>query len=150
MWYSPWETNNHSSTQEIPRLLWNPKDHCRVHKGPPLDPIPGQMHPVHTFPLHFPKINSNSILSSTPRSSEWSLPFRFSNQNIVRISHVPRVLRVPPSSTSLLSSPIHGKPKLHNQNEVLKDPLRINALCFWTRYLVHSTSSYTFQRTEQI
>jgi hypothetical protein len=28
----------------------------------------------------FPYINSNIIVSSTPRSSQWSLPFRFSNQ----------------------------------------------------------------------
>jgi len=31
------------------------------------------------FPPCFPKIHSNIILASTPRSSEWSLPFLFSD-----------------------------------------------------------------------
>jgi hypothetical protein len=35
------------------------------------------MHPVHTFPPYFLKIHSNIILPSTPRSPEWSLPFRY-------------------------------------------------------------------------
>jgi hypothetical protein len=45
------------------------------------------MNPVRPLPPHFPQIKSN-ILPSTPSSSRWSLLFRFSNQNIVCISHV--------------------------------------------------------------
>jgi len=45
------------------------------------------MNPVHTLPPYFPKIHCNIFLPSRP--SNWSLPFRFSNQNIVFISHLP-------------------------------------------------------------
>jgi hypothetical protein len=47
---------SHSASQEIRGLLWNPKVHYRVHKGPPLVPILNQMHTLHSFPPYFSKI----------------------------------------------------------------------------------------------
>jgi len=41
-----WEANSHSASQEIPRLLWRPQIHYRVHNGPPLVFILSQMHPA--------------------------------------------------------------------------------------------------------
>jgi hypothetical protein len=32
-------------------LSYNPQDHCRIHSSLPLDPIPSQLHPVHTRPI---------------------------------------------------------------------------------------------------
>jgi hypothetical protein len=57
-----WEANSLSATQEILRLLWNQKIHYRVHKSLSLVPNLTQLHPVHTFPPHFPKIQSCSHL----------------------------------------------------------------------------------------
>jgi len=41
--------NSHSASQEIPRLLWNPEFHFRLHNSLPLDPNLSQMNPVHTL-----------------------------------------------------------------------------------------------------
>jgi len=83
-----WEANSHSVSQGILHPSQILKVHYRVHNSPPLVPIPIQMHPVHTFLPYFPKIHFNIIFPSTPRYSEWSLPFRFSDQNVVCISRL--------------------------------------------------------------
>jgi hypothetical protein len=53
-----WEANSHSSSQEIPHLLCNPKVHYRVHKGSPLVPVLSQM--IQSTPSH--RISLKSIL----------------------------------------------------------------------------------------
>jgi hypothetical protein len=68
---------SHWANHEIPRLLWDPKFHCRVHKSPPLVPLVRQMNLVHIFPSNFSRIHSNIILLRTPRSSRWFLRFGF-------------------------------------------------------------------------
>jgi hypothetical protein len=136
----PWEATSHSASQEITQLLWNQEVHCNVHKSPPLVPILSQMHPVHTFPPCFPKSHSNIIIPSMPRNSEWSLPFRFSDEYEVCIYHPSHTcyiplpsqppwfdhpnniswssslcsLHQPPTTSSLLGSNIHPSTLLSN------------------------------------
>jgi len=58
--------------------------------------ILSQMDPVHTFLPYVPKIIYNINFPSIPKYSAWSLPFRFSDHNFVRICHFPCVLHAPP------------------------------------------------------
>ena len=79
-----WEANWFAASQEIPRILWNPKVHYRTHKRPPLVPILGQPNPVHVTTSHPLEIHPNIIHPSTPMSPQWSLSLRFPHQEPIR------------------------------------------------------------------
>jgi len=97
---SSWEANRFSASQEIPRILWNPRVHYSIHKCPTYVPILNQLDPVHTPTFHFLQIHLNIILPPTPGSPKWSLSHRFPHQNPAYASPHPHSRYMPRPSHS--------------------------------------------------
>jgi hypothetical protein len=68
---------------------------------PDTGPYPEPIESTPSPPANLPKIHSDPIISSMPRSSEWSLSFELSHQNLVHFSllshacHMPCLLHPP-------------------------------------------------------
>ena len=87
--------NRFSASQDIPRILWNPKVHCRIHKCPPLVAILSHINLVHAPTSHSLNIHFNIIIPSMPESCTLSLTLRFLYQNPVYTSPLPTTCYMP-------------------------------------------------------
>jgi hypothetical protein len=66
-----------------------PEDSYRFHRTPPLDSFLSQLNPVRSIDPYFHKVHLDVIILSTPKSSQWSVPFTLPNQNPVNTSPLP-------------------------------------------------------------
>ena len=83
-----WEANWFAASQEIPRILWNPKVHYRTHKRPPPLPILGQPNPVHIPTSHLLEIHPNItylLTYSMVQSPSWEANWFAASQEIPRV-----------------------------------------------------------------
>ena len=103
-----WEANWFAASQEIPRILWNPKVHHRTHKRSLPVPILCQPNPVHIPTSHLLETHPDIIQPSTPRSPQWSLSLRFTHQDPIR----PPLL----THTRHMPSPSHSSRFYHPHN----------------------------------
>ena len=101
-----------AASQEIPRILSNPKVHYRIHKCPPPAPILSQLHPVPTTPSHFLQVHLNIIVPSTSGSPQWALSLRLPHQNPVHTSLLPHNRHMP--------RPSHSSRFFHTHNREIK------------------------------
>ena len=109
-----WEANCFAASQEIPRILWNPKVHYRTHKRPPHVPILGQPNPVHIPTSHLMEIHPNIIHPSTPRYPLWSLSLQFPHQDPIHtplLTHTRHTLSPSHSSRFYHKRPMHMEKK---------------------------------------
>ena len=100
-----WEPNRFSASQGIPRILWNPKVHYRIHNSPPPVPTLSHINPVHVpHPISWRSILLLSFLLHLGLPSG-PFPSSFSTKTLYTPLLSPYVLHVPSISFFSIWSP---------------------------------------------
>jgi hypothetical protein len=98
-----WQANCFVVSQEISRVLLNPKLHYHVHNCSLPVTILSQPNPVHTPTSHLLKIDPNIIVPSTPGSPQWLFLSGFPTTNPINASLLSHLRYMPrPSHSSPL------------------------------------------------
>jgi hypothetical protein len=100
-----WEADSSSPSQEIPRILWNPKVYCRVCKWLSLDPVLSHLKPLHFLPSYSFNIHFIDTSLCTPVFSKRSLSLGLPNKRACACSCSPGRATWPAHPILLLWSP---------------------------------------------
>jgi hypothetical protein len=141
-----WEANRFAASQEIPRILWNPEVHYRIHKCPPPVPIMSRLDSDHTLTSHFLKIHLKIILPSTSASPKCLLSFTVPHQHPVHAYPLSHTRYMPHPSHS---SPFYHPKKLDKQQRPLRSTVwmllhsPVNSFLFGPNILLNPLFSNT-------
>ena len=107
------KANRLAACQEIPRISWNRKVHCRIHKCPASVPILSQLNPVHTPTSHFLNIHLNIIPHLRLGLPTGLFPSRFPTKTLYRLHAFPlphtRYMPRPSHSSHFITRTLSGE-----------------------------------------
>lgn len=88
---NPSKANGRSSIQKIPRLYETTQSHYCVHNRISPIPIFSHINALRAIASYFFNVRFNIIPQPTPRSSKWSLSFRFPTKTLYTFISLPCV-----------------------------------------------------------